>query len=776
MAVMPLALDSVEFVGHLDTLGVPIWTELNRSDTLTRPRGWQDLTPDQNTDRITHRPAGAALCANMGGPIAVVDVDTKNGADVDKIRAALDAVGVRIYADILTPSGGRHFYVPGHPDLPTVHAAEGRDGLVGYPGVEILSHGTNVFLPGTARTKYAGGGYGILTDQLEALADTVAGDPDSADALVGWVAEHRTAQPETFTPTEAWDGTPPGPRETAYLQAAVRRQAEHIAAMAPESGRNTACFNAGLMIGNYDAGAGLEVDPAIDQILTAAQKCGLVAEDGERAVRASINSGIRLGRNRPRAVPPVDELQLAGQKPPLAVVPEPTLSTPQSEDHGDDPTARVLAYQVDQETLRLRVRQLARDRLAAETAGELVLPEMTRLDRFLAQPDAPVVYRIDQLWPAGGRVVLSAPHKAGKTTTVGNTIRALADATRFLNRFDVAPADRIVLVDNELDENMLRRWLRDQGIRNTYRIDLIALRGRLSTFDLMDPTVRQRWAEHIGPADVLVFDCLRPALDALGLSEDKDAGRFLEALDEFTKECGINDTLVIHHMGHNGERSRGDSRILDWPDALWKLVKDVEDDDIDDGPEPVARRVYFTAYGRDVDQGEVLLHFDSLTRRLSITGGSRDDTRTDRLLHEILTYLEDNPRSSQTAIVAGVGRRKLDVRKTIRHGVDAGSIMVEKAGQTHLHSLTGSAGSRPGPGSPDPVSKAGSPGSPLGNPDPVAYKDPDDDEQVPDHGTAEPLDQAEHFDCNRCGKRTLSKILDLYDGICWSCHSIEAGI
>lgn len=100
---------------------------------------------------------------------------------------------------------------------------------------------------------------------------------------------------------------------------------------------------------------------------------------------------------------------------------------------------------------------------------------------------------------------------------------------------------------------------------------------------------------------MLIFDCLRPALDALPLSEDKEAGRFLEFLDELAAEACIGELLTIHHMGHVGERSRGDSRILDWPDAVWKLVKDAEDDST--GPASVLR--YLSAYGRDVDVSDL---------------------------------------------------------------------------------------------------------------------------------------------------------------------------
>lgn len=237
----------------------------------------------------------------------------------------------------------------------------------------------------------------------------------------------------------------------------------------------------------------------------------------------------------------------------------------------DEPPVTLHELAVRTELQRLRSRAEATVRFALEQSGETKLAPLVDLTAFLAVPDDDVTYRVDRLWPTGGRVILAAQHKAGKTTLTGNLIRALADGTPFLDTYQVARARRVVLIDNELDERMLRRWLRDHGIASTDRVDVLTLRGKLSSFNILDPTTRARWATHIGRADVLVFDCLRPALDALGLSEDKDAGRFLEALDELTHQAAIPESLTVHHMGHSGERSRGDSRILDWPDALWKL-------------------------------------------------------------------------------------------------------------------------------------------------------------------------------------------------------------
>jgi putative DNA primase/helicase len=296
-----IAKAATDFVEHLAAIA-PIFTaEPGVTSEFVRPSGWQQSTMSSNAARIAAWKPGDALIAVMGGTVAVLDVDVKNGAEPDRVRLLLDAHNVRTFAEVMTPSGGFHFYLAGHPELPTVHATGERPGLVGFPGVEVISYAANVFLPGTIRPKYDGIGYTVLSDNLEALAD--GGDPDGAETFARWVAEHRTTTGETFEPAEPWTGEPPDKRQAAYLAAVVGNQHKRIAAMKPSSGRNVAIYEAGLAIGNYVAGAGMVEAEAVSSLLDAATICGLVGEDGESSVLASIHSGIRNGRRRPRAVP-----------------------------------------------------------------------------------------------------------------------------------------------------------------------------------------------------------------------------------------------------------------------------------------------------------------------------------------------------------------------------------------------------------------------------------------------------------------------------------------
>lgn len=349
-----------------------------------------------------------------------------------------------------------------------------------------------------------------------------------------------------------------------------------------------------------------------------------------------------------------------------------------------------LAYferQVFDELEKLRVRREARRRLDAEARANTEPPEILTLRDRLARPKVPTRWRIEGWQPAGSRVVLAAQYKSGKTTLVGNLIRCLVDGRAFLNRSEVAQIEgAVVLLDFEMGGDQLDEWLRDQGITNDHQIVVIPMRGSASSFDIIDEQVLKRWADTLKShqAAYVVLDCLRPVLDALGLDEHKDAGRFLVAFDELLKAAGVDDAIVVHHMGHNSERSRGDSRIRDWPDVEWRLVREDE--------EPHSPR-YVSAYGRDVDQPESLLHFNSGTRHLSIAGGNRNQAKAQAALADVIKTLEESEpeelssNAIEMALYASDHSRKA-IRDALQLGVRLGSIKVEPGPKNaRLHSL-----------------------------------------------------------------------------------------
>ena len=360
--------------------------------------------------------------------------------------------------------------------------------------------------------------------------------------------------------------------------------------------------------------------------------------------------------------------------------------SPEPQD-GLDPMQRAVEYKVT----ALRIIREARRRLDDEDNPPAELPTVRSLDALLAEPDSPVAYRIDRLAPSGGRVMLSAQYKAGKTTLVANLVRALADAEPFLGAFDVAtPARRLVLLDDELGDDMVRRWLREQHIDNTAAVaDVVTLRGRLSSFNPADDRNRGRWAARLRDlgADYLVLDCLGPVLAALGIDENAP-GEFLAAFDALLHDAGIEDSLMVHHMGHAHERSRGGSRLQDWPDAIWRVVRESDD--------PSSPR-YFSAYGRDVDVREGRLSYDPATRRLSYANGSRSDTKAEAAQLAIVDLLAEAARAggepmSKNAIETEPKLCEQHTQKSLRAGlaqaVSHGLVTVEVgARRAKLHRI-----------------------------------------------------------------------------------------
>jgi hypothetical protein len=91
------------------------------------PSGQREaLSSTNNRAQLARWRPGHAIMAAMGGNVAVPDVDPRNGGDPERVRQLLDALHVRVYAEVETPGpgSGRHFYVAGQPKAVLVAASE----------------------------------------------------------------------------------------------------------------------------------------------------------------------------------------------------------------------------------------------------------------------------------------------------------------------------------------------------------------------------------------------------------------------------------------------------------------------------------------------------------------------------------------------------------------------------------------------------------------------------------------------------------------------------
>lgn len=347
------------------------------------------------------------------------------------------------------------------------------------------------------------------------------------------------------------------------------------------------------------------------------------------------------------------------------------LDTPPSTTHAD--RERLIVTELE----RARARREARRRLDAEECGAIALPDLETLRDRLARPVPVTRWRIQGWQPRDARVILAAQFKAGKTTLIGNLLRSLVDGDPWLARDPVEPiSGAAVLFDFEMSPAQLDTWLRAQQVRATDRVLPVPMRGRASTFNLLDDGIRARWSERLRGcgATYLVLDCLRPVLDALGLDEHSEAGRFLVAFDALLAEAGIPEACVVHHMGHGAERARGDSRLRDWHDVEWQLVRQKDD--------PASPR-YIKAYGRDVDQPESALAYQADSRRYVITDGSRQDAKAREALPAVLSVLREGELSGRK-IKSALKEREIPrdtVEAALKLGVQTGDLAVRDGKQ-----------------------------------------------------------------------------------------------
>lgn len=325
-----------------------------------------------------------------------------------------------------------------------------------------------------------------------------------------------------------------------------------------------------------------------------------------------------------------------------------------------------------------RVRRDARRILDAEERPLVQRPEVLTLRERLARPRDPVRWRIEGWQPVRSRIVLAAQFKAGKTTVTGNLARSLLDGDDWLGRFKVDPiSGTVVILDFEMGADQGDDWLGAQRIVNDDRVIPIWMRGNAAAFDILDRGRRAEWAAELRRLNCgyLVLDCLRPVLDALGLDEHTEAGRLLVPFDALLVEADIAESTVVHHMGHTGERSRGDSRIRDWPDVEWRLVRQDADD-------PASPR-FISAYGRDVEQGESQLSYNAARRHLTLLGGTRKTAAMYAAVPTVWAWLGEHAGSSGRAVEDGIAKEtdeharaairaalKLLVRQNWVHGVD----------------------------------------------------------------------------------------------------------
>jgi hypothetical protein len=335
----------------------------------------------------------------------------------------------------------------------------------------------------------------------------------------------------------------------------------------------------------------------------------------------------------------------------------------------------------------LRINDDAKAMLSTLKVGQAPALLGDNLSDFLAEVEEDEQYRVTDLWPSQGRVLLAAQAKSGKTTMVAaNLLPSLVDGGLFLGRYEVTQVTRRVVYFNmEVGTRTMRRWLKEANIGAPGKITVSNLRGKASALSLSSQAGRTQfgsWLAH-NDAEVVILDPLAPLLASLGLDENSnaDVATFFAWWSESLMLGGVVDDLVVHHAGHGGERSRGASRLLDEPDAIWTLTKDAdvaqESDDIYGAGSPIR---YLSAYGRDVELPPEALSFVSENRQLLLTGLSRSAMKSNVDTQQIVDLFADGVPRSRNVIAQSVKGNGQKVWDLIALMIENGQL--EKVGKT----------------------------------------------------------------------------------------------
>ncbi len=247
-------------------------------------------------DRVPHlfdRPANIALACGPRSGVFVLDVDVKSEVDgFDSLRRLEEDYGAKLPSSwtVQTPSGGQHRYFRQPADRALRNrvnlTAERADGCkVKYHGLDVRTGGGSVCLPPSLR---ADGAYRwVLSPKSVVLADA----PGWLLEIIDPPAPPRLERPVTI------DGVD---RAAQYVARVVNDDCGELARMGPNSGRNARLFQVAARLGELVGGGLLPEQSAREVLERAATENGLVREDGIRAVRATIISGLKRGVANPQ--------------------------------------------------------------------------------------------------------------------------------------------------------------------------------------------------------------------------------------------------------------------------------------------------------------------------------------------------------------------------------------------------------------------------------------------------------------------------------------------
>lgn len=255
-------------------------------------KGWREaasLDPDTIAAVFNAAPYADALGVATGGGVFVIDLDRNHKDGADGVAAFADLIArhgpgetLALGPRVVTAGGGVHLYF----SAPSGRRVRNRTALA--RGVDVRGEGGVAMVPPSARD-------GVAYRWTRAPWECAL--PQAPTWLLDMVApiEAPRAAAASMRPYRG--------EASAYARVALERELAAVASAAPGT-RNDALNRAAFALGSLCAAGALPVNVMANSLLKAAEHNGLIVEDGEAAARATIASGLRAGRAKPRQLPP----------------------------------------------------------------------------------------------------------------------------------------------------------------------------------------------------------------------------------------------------------------------------------------------------------------------------------------------------------------------------------------------------------------------------------------------------------------------------------------
>lgn len=235
-------------------------------------QGWQRESPLPLKAILEHVARGGNVGVRTGKVSGVV------GIDVDKGAEFLFSTETPTVITGSVDFGGRHYYV-----APPAVLLVNRVGAIAAH-VDLRADGAQLVLPGSTHP---------TTGKRYAWAPGLSPE----DVPLAPFPPHLLPAVTRATNAPTGRSTRPHNVTTKFVRIIAEREFD-IVSSAPAGRRNHLLNIAAFNLSRFVPG-GLLTEAAIeDTLLAAAHNCGLLADDGEAAVRATINSGMRAGMVR----------------------------------------------------------------------------------------------------------------------------------------------------------------------------------------------------------------------------------------------------------------------------------------------------------------------------------------------------------------------------------------------------------------------------------------------------------------------------------------------